>query len=130
MVAYWATNAADAAPTVSWVGHPQLLAKRLGARIVELRQENGLTQERLAWEAGLKSKGYLSRIERGERLPTLDVCGRLAHRLKVEVRDLFIFPSEGSDAEAMDAIRRGGRILSDRVLKLVGRPPERRRRER
>lgn len=109
------------------MGHQQLLAKRLGARIIELRHERALTQERLAWEAGLKSKGYLSRIERGERLPTLDVCARLAHRLGVEVRDLFIFPSDGFQAEAMDAIRRGGRTFSERVLKLVGRPPDRRR---
>lgn len=41
------------------------LARLLGRRIASLRAEAGLTQEKLAWEAGLEAKGYLSRIESG-----------------------------------------------------------------
>lgn len=74
-------------------------------RIAALRAEVGITQEKLAWEAGLESKGYLSRIESGQRLPSLDTLERLARRLGVEIRDLLIFPSRGPTDEAMEAVR-------------------------
>ena len=82
-----------------------------------MREERSLTQERLAWEADLSSKGYLSRIESGERLPSLDVLGRLAKRLRVEIRDLFIF-GEDEVASAMERVRKEGRTLARRVLEL------------
>ena len=84
------------------------LARLLGRRIASLRQERGLTQERLAWEAGLDSKGYLSRIESGQRLPSLDLLDRLARRLDVEPRDLLLFPEHDPVAAAMERIRRAG----------------------
>ena len=37
---------------------PAAFARKLGARIAELRAERGLTQEKLAWEAGFASKGF------------------------------------------------------------------------
>lgn len=79
----------------------------LGSRIASLRTILDLTQEKLAWEAGLSSKGYLSRIESGERLPSLEVLYRLAKRLGVEVRDLFIFPERGPVDQAMEQLRIG-----------------------
>lgn len=82
------------------------LAKLLGHRIAALRQERGLTQERLAWEVDLSSKGYLSRIESGQRLPSLLVLQRIADRLGVEVRDLFIFPERSVVDEQMEQVRR------------------------
>src|SRR5262245_35672030 len=81
------------------------MAILLGRRIAVLRAEVGITQEKLAWEAGLESKGYLSRIESGQRLPSLETLERLARRLGVEVRDLFIVPERGPVDEAMEAVR-------------------------
>ena len=82
------------------------IAKLLGQRIAALRSELGLTQERLAWEAGFASKGYLSRIESGQRLPSVEVLERLALRLNVEIRDLFIFPELGDVDQAMEKTRK------------------------
>lgn len=82
------------------------IAKLLGQRIAALRAELGLTQERLAWEAGFASKGYLSRIESGQRLPSVEVLERLAQRLNVEVRDLFIFPEMSDVDQAMERVRK------------------------
>jgi transcriptional regulator with XRE-family HTH domain len=62
----------------------------------------GLTHEKLAWEAGMDSKGYLSRIESGQRLPSLDALDRLARRLDVEPRDLLLFPEHDPVAAAME----------------------------
>ena len=87
----------------------------LGARIAQLREVQGLTQERLAWEAGFRSKGYLSRIEAGLRLPSLDALDKIAQRLGVEVRDLLIFPERSRLDRAMEALR-GSHLLVKQVL--------------
>ena len=93
-------------------------ARELGRRIVALRAEQGLTQEKLAWEAGLSSKGYLSRIERGERLPSLDILAKLAQRLGVDVRDLFIVPGRSEVDDAMERLRAEGGHFAGQVLRI------------
>jgi transcriptional regulator with XRE-family HTH domain len=93
-----------------------LLARQLGRRIVELRKEAGLTQEQLAWSVEMRSKGYLSRIESGQRLPSLDILDRLAHELHVEPRDLLTFPDAGAVHAAIDLLRRQGPAAADRLL--------------
>lgn len=82
------------------------LARQLGRRIVELRSERGLTQEKLAWDAGISSKGYFSRIESGERLPSLALLEQIARQLGVEVRDLLIFPGRSDLDATMERARR------------------------
>ncbi len=67
------------------------LARRLGQRIQALRGERKLTMEQLAYTAdALSSKGYLSEIEAGRRLPSLHVLADLAKRLTVEPYDLLV----------------------------------------
>jgi transcriptional regulator with XRE-family HTH domain len=95
------------------------LARELGLRIVALRLQRGLTQEKLAWEADLASKGYLSRIEAGKRLPSVEMLGRLADRLGVEIRDLFVFPERGEVEAAMERLRCDGPGLASVILKLA-----------
>lgn len=88
------------------MGSRPSLAVLLGQRIAALRTEHGVTQERLAWDAGLESKGYLSRIESGQRLPSVQLLESLALQLGVEVRDLFIFPELSDTDDAMEKVRR------------------------
>jgi transcriptional regulator with XRE-family HTH domain len=64
------------------------LAKRIGKRLTILRQERGLTSERLAYENDV-SKGYLSDIESGKKLPSLKMLEKLARALKVDIKELF-----------------------------------------
>ncbi len=47
-----------------------------------------MTSERLAYENDI-SKGYLSDIENGKKLPSLKVLEKIAKALKVDIRDLF-----------------------------------------
>jgi transcriptional regulator with XRE-family HTH domain len=54
-----------------WLGRP------FGAAVRARRLEMGLTQERLAAQAGM-SQGALSRLERGKGVPTLPLLERLA----------------------------------------------------
>lgn len=65
-----------------------------------------MTQENLAWAVDLSSKGYLSRIESGQRLPSLKTLDRLAHELGVEVSDLFIFPERSEVDVTTGRVRR------------------------
>ena len=64
------------------------LAKKLGKRISKFRRERGVTSEKLAYENGI-SKGYLSDIENGKRLPSLTLLEKIARGLGIGLRDLF-----------------------------------------
>lgn len=59
-----------------------------GERIRALRQERGLSQERLAELAGVH-RTYLSSLERGERNVSLDNIYAIADALGVPPADLF-----------------------------------------
>jgi transcriptional regulator with XRE-family HTH domain len=72
------------------------LAAVIGRRIKALREEKGLTQEKLAYECdAISSKGYLSDIESGNRIPSVRALQGIADRLGVEVLD-FLLDLEGS----------------------------------
>lgn len=63
--------------------HPEV-----GARILELRQERGLSLRALAEASGL-SLNAISRIERGESSPTVSSLQLLASALEVPMLELF-----------------------------------------
>ncbi len=76
---------------------------RLGERVKELRREQGLTLEGLAERSGV-SRAMISKIERGEKNPTLVVAARLAEGFGVtlsrlagveERREVAFLPREG-----------------------------------
>ena len=60
---------------------------RFGRRLRDLRKERGLSQEELAFRAGLH-RTYVSSAERGERNVALINIERLATALGVDIRDL------------------------------------------
>jgi len=66
------------------------IALLFGQRLRELRKEQGLSQEQLAFRAGLH-RTYVGGIERGERNVTLKNIQRLAHALGVDISVLFEF---------------------------------------
>lgn len=57
--------------------------RRLGGRVRALRQERGLSQERLAHEAGLH-RTYISQVERGDRNVAVLNLLRLSRALQVD----------------------------------------------
>jgi transcriptional regulator with XRE-family HTH domain len=81
------------------------LAAKIGRRIRALRERLGLTQEKLAYEGGLKSKGHLSGIEKGLVSPTVQTLGLLAERLEVDLLDLVTFPDESPRQSLVDLTR-------------------------
>lgn len=61
---------------------------RLGARVKNLRRRQGLTLEELAAGSGV-SRAMLSKVERGEKNPTLVVAARVAEGLGVGLSELL-----------------------------------------
>jgi transcriptional regulator with XRE-family HTH domain len=66
---------------------PQPEAELFGARLRELRQKRGMTQEQLATAAGTAGP-YVSDMERGIKVPSLTTIIRLAIALECKVTDL------------------------------------------
>jgi len=66
------------------------LAKRLGRRIYDFRKQSGLTQAALAERAKISNE-FMSAVERGAKLPSLQVLEGIAAGLRVELKDVFNF---------------------------------------
>ncbi|MFC1875422.1 helix-turn-helix domain-containing protein [Chloroflexota bacterium] len=66
-----------------------------GERVRVLRQKQGLSQEELAYRAGIH-RTYLGGIERGERNPALKNIAAMAEALEVSLFDLFHFEERGN----------------------------------
>jgi transcriptional regulator with XRE-family HTH domain len=60
-----------------------------------IRVRCGLSQERLAYDAGV-DRSYVGGLERQEENPTVDVLDRLARTLSVPISELFVPPAKGS----------------------------------
>ena len=67
------------------------LVRWLGENVRRERLLQGLTQDELAVEAGMR-RSYLSDLERGRRNPSVNALGRLARALKVEAAELLRDP--------------------------------------
>ncbi len=60
----------------------------LGARLRELRKKKGLKLVALANKSGV-SLAYVSEVERGRKLPSLEILDRLAGALGLSVLDVL-----------------------------------------
>lgn len=67
---------------------PERIQKRFGARVRELRLERGMSQEKLALEAGL-DRTYIVSVESGRRNVSLVNIVRIAKALGVPTQELF-----------------------------------------
>jgi transcriptional regulator with XRE-family HTH domain len=60
-----------------------LAIKQFGEKLRYLRQQQRLTQTTLAQQVGLASQAYVSDLEAGRKVPSLDLIVRLAELLEV-----------------------------------------------
>lgn len=98
---------------------PRLLP--IGRRLKQLRTEAGITLEKLAYESAghALSKGYVSDIEAGKKVPSLQVVDALARRLGLPTFDLLVFPDQGLREQVVEATRRADEETLRRVLKVL-----------
>ena len=80
---------------------------RLGERVRQLRRAAGMTLEALAEESGV-SRAMLSKVERGEKNPTLVVAARISSGLGVPFSRLL---GEEERREVV-VVRREGRLVA------------------
>jgi transcriptional regulator with XRE-family HTH domain len=66
------------------------IRKKFGKKVRQLRRAMGLSQEELAFRAGVH-RNYLGGIERGERNPALDNIAAIARALGVDPSELLRF---------------------------------------
>ena len=66
----------------------ETLRKTLGARVRQLRRDQGISQEDFADACGF-ARSYMSRIERGTANLSLDAVQRLAKAFDITVEELF-----------------------------------------
>lgn len=71
----------------------KMVAKQFGEKIRNLRLARNLSQEGLAFKAGVH-RTYLGSIERGERNPSLKNIVAIANALEVTLVQLFSFDNQ------------------------------------
>jgi transcriptional regulator with XRE-family HTH domain len=86
---------------------PGIQRQRIGPAIRRLRRMNGLTLDELSSQAGI-SASHLSRLERGQTLPSFQVLSDIAHVLGADVDEFVRLESEVTTldtefAEILDA---------------------------
>ncbi len=101
--------------------------KLLGARLTQLREEQGFTVQQLADSVGC-SRGNLYHVESGTNAPSMDLVVKLARALRVDEIDLLCFPQQHPRHAVLELLRRvpnSTRILArEHVAALVaGLPP-------
>lgn len=64
------------------------LRHALARNLLRLRQARGITQEELAYRAGLSMR-YVGSVERAEVAPRITVVGQLAEALEVDPAELL-----------------------------------------
>nr|WP_298099400.1 helix-turn-helix transcriptional regulator [uncultured Shinella sp.] len=60
-----------------------------------LRVERGISQEKLAADAGV-DRAYLGGLERQTENPTVDLLNKIADALSLSVSELFVVPEDGA----------------------------------
>ncbi len=62
--------------------------KQFGINVAKARKQASLTQDQLAWKAGI-ADNQIGRIERGEISASLKTMFKIAKALSIEVKELF-----------------------------------------
>ncbi len=81
------------------IQRPIVQRQRIGPAIRRLRRMNGLTLDDLASQAGI-SASHLSRLERGQTLPSFQVLSDIAHVLGADVDEFVRLESEVTKRDA------------------------------
>jgi transcriptional regulator with XRE-family HTH domain len=87
-------------------------ARSFGARVRGLREAGGLTLEQLSQRSGV-SRAMLSKVERGEKSPTIGIAARIARSLQASLTELV-----GGN------VSDGNSVLMRRAARPIFRDPE------
>jgi transcriptional regulator with XRE-family HTH domain len=68
--------------------HEEDLIKQVGFRLATLRKQQSLSQEEVAWKAGI-GDNQIGRIERGEISASLKTLFKICKALNINAKELF-----------------------------------------
>ena len=91
--------------------------EQVGPRLKGLRTQRGLTLTGVSASTGI-SKSTLSRLETGQRRPTLELLLALSHAYRVPLDDLVAAPEEGDPRLRL----KPGRVKGRTVIPLTRQP--------
>lgn len=74
------------------------IAAKVGKRIRYFRTARGLSQEKLALEAGINPT-FLGHLERGLKSPTVDTLAKITSALGITLSELMCFDEDGGSSE-------------------------------
>jgi transcriptional regulator with XRE-family HTH domain len=80
---------------------------QIGAQLKEIRKKKHVTLDALAKQVGF-TKGYLSKLETGSKVPPIATLARIAHALHVDITSLLQQPNEPAptvDATEVSVVR-------------------------
>jgi transcriptional regulator with XRE-family HTH domain len=101
------------------VQRPVVQRQRIGPAIRKLRHEQDMTLDDLAEQAGI-SASHLSRLERGQTLPSFTVLAGIAHVLGVSIDE---FAQLEQDVAVLDAeleeVLRGVGVDDDAIAEML-----------
>ncbi|MEU8136344.1 helix-turn-helix domain-containing protein [Streptodolium elevatio] len=80
--------------------HGDDLAGAFGRNVRRRREEAGLTLEQLSTQSSV-SRAMLSKVERGEKSPTIGVASKIAHALGASLSDLIGAPAAAASGVAV-----------------------------
>ncbi len=66
----------------------EIQVKQFGIRLSKLRKQLNLSQEEVAWKAGV-GDNQIGRIERGEISASLKTIYKICNSLAIDIKDLF-----------------------------------------
>ena len=72
-------------------------------RIRELREERRMTQNALAYQAGV-SPTYIYQLERGEKNPTIEYIDNICWGLGISIEEFFSTKKERSETDKLAAL--------------------------
>jgi len=81
------------------------LIKKLGKRIKQIREARGMKQYVLAEKLNMEPSN-LTRIESGYQFPKEENLTKIASILDIEIKDLFVFPTETTKDEMLKRINK------------------------
>ena len=91
--------------------------EQVGPRLKRLRTQRGMTLTGVSTSTGI-SKSTLSRLETGQRRPTLELLLALSHAYRVPLDDLVAAPEEGDPRLRL----KPGRVKGRTVIPLTRQP--------
>ena len=96
----------------------EYLKKQFGARIKELREKKGISQEQLAEMVSMESR-HISRIETGKSFTTIENISKIASALNVDINMLFSFKHKNTREFIYNDILNHLNSADDKQLELI-----------